>query len=59
MVRWMCGTSEREKKSSAELRNRMGIEAIYSVLKRNRLRWFGHVDKSVVRGLVVYPGANL
>ena len=23
----------------------MGIEAIHSVLKRNRLRWFGHVEE--------------
>ena len=36
MVRWMCGTSLRVKKSSAELRDRMGIKAIGSVLKRNR-----------------------
>ena len=45
MVRWMCGTSLREKKTSAELRDRMGIEAIGGVLKRNRLRWFGHVER--------------
>ena len=25
MVRWMCGASLREKKSSAELRDRMGL----------------------------------
>ena len=33
------------KKNSAELRDRMGIEAIGRVLKRNRLRWFGHVER--------------
>ena len=43
MVRWICGTSEKKKKISAELRDRMGIEAISNVLKRNRLRWFGPV----------------
>ena len=43
--RWMCGTSLREKKSSAELKDRMGIEALGSVLKRNRLSWFGHVER--------------
>ena len=37
MVRWTCGTFLKEKKSSAELRDRMGIEAMGmgSVLKRN------------------------
>ena len=45
MVRWMCGTSLREKKSSAEPRERIGMEAIGSVLKRNRLKWFGHVER--------------
>ena len=35
----------RKKKASAELRDRMGLEAIGSVLKRNRLRWFGHVER--------------
>ena len=28
MVRWMCGTSLKEKKTSVELRDRMGIETI-------------------------------
>ena len=41
MVRWMCGTSLR-KKCSAELRDRMGIEAF---LKRNQSKWFGHVER--------------
>ena len=43
-VRWMCGTSLREEKTSVQLRYNMGKEAICGVLKRNRLRWFGHVE---------------
>ena len=43
MVRWMCGTSLREKKTSSELRDRMDIEATGSVLMRSRLSWLGHV----------------
>ena len=35
----------REKKTSAEVRDRMGIQAIGSVLNRNRLKWFGHVKR--------------
>ena len=51
MVRWMCGTSLREEKTSDELRDRMGVEAIGSVLKRNRLGWFDHVERKEKRGL--------
>ena len=37
----------KKKKGSAELRDRMSnwAEAIGSVLRRNRLMWFGHVEK--------------
>ena len=43
MVRWMCGVSLRERKTSAELRRMMGIEPVVDVVKRSRLRWMGHV----------------
>ena len=42
-VRWMCGVSLRDRVPSAELRERMGIESVSDALKRNRLRWLGHV----------------
>ena len=44
MVRWMCGVSLREK-TSAELREIMGIEKISDVMRHSRLRWIGHVLK--------------
>ena len=43
MVRWMCGVSLRDRVPSAELRERMGIESVSDAVKRNRLRWLGHV----------------
>ena len=43
MVRWMCGVSLRERKTSEELRRMMGIESIKDVVMRDRLRWIGHV----------------
>ena len=43
MVRWMCGVSLRERKTSAELRRRLGIVAIGDMMRRSRLRWLGHV----------------
>ena len=45
MIRWMCNVSLRERKSSEELRDRLGIPNIVDVLRRNRLRWFGHVER--------------
>ena len=45
MVRWMYGVSLKERRSSEDLRAGMGIEGILMVLRRNRLRWFGHVER--------------
>ncbi len=45
MVRLIRGVSLKERKTNAELRGRMGIEEISTVLRRNRLRWFGHVER--------------
>ena len=45
MVRWMCGVTLRDKKSSEELRKRLGIASVSSMVSRGRLRWFGHVER--------------
>ena len=45
MIRWMCGVSLKDRKSSEELRQRMGIPDITTCLRQNRLRWFGHVER--------------
>ena len=45
MIRWMCRVSLKERTTNAALRLRMGIEAIDSVVRRGRLRWFGHVER--------------
>jgi hypothetical protein len=45
MIRQMCGVSLRDKKTSSELRDRVGVEAI-GVVCRSRLRWFGHVKRN-------------
>jgi hypothetical protein len=45
MIRWMCGVSLRDKRTNADLRKRIGVEPIGVVLRRNRLRWFGHVER--------------
>ena len=45
MIRRISRVSLRDKKKSAELRSRLGVEAIGEVCRRNRLRWFGHVER--------------
>jgi len=43
MIRSMSGVSLREKKTSAELRARMGMKSVEEVVRGNRLRWLRHV----------------
>ena len=43
MVRLMSGVSLKELGSNEALRGRIGIETVSDVLRRNRLRWLGHV----------------
>jgi hypothetical protein len=45
MVRWMCGSKLRDRVSSEELRNRLGIESVKVTIRRGRLRWRGHVER--------------
>jgi len=44
-VTWMCGVTLRDRKSSEELRKRLGIVSVSSMMSRRRLRWFGHVER--------------
>ena len=41
----MCNVSLSERKSSEELRNRLHIPDIADLLRQERLRWFGHVER--------------
>ena len=45
MVRWMCNVTLKDRKSSEELRDRLGLVAIRDCVQRGRLRWFGHVER--------------
>ena len=47
MVRWMCGDTLKNRITSEELRNRLSIEAGTEIVRRGRLRWFGHVERKV------------
>ena len=43
MLRWMCGLSLKDRVSSEEIRERMGVDSVLDVVRRGRLRWLGHV----------------
>jgi len=43
MVGWMWDIKVKDRVPSKELRKRLGIDDIISVLQQNRLRWYGHV----------------
>ena len=60
MARWMCGVSLKDRKRSEDLCNLLGINCVVDVVRRGRLRWFGHLERksvddwvSACRGLVV------
>src|SRR5437899_11938349 len=45
MVRWMSGVTLKDRRPSEELRLGLGIEGVGEVVRRGRLRWFGHVKR--------------
>ena len=48
MLRWMCEDTFRDMVPMVELRRRLGIEGVVDVMRRDRLRWFGHVERKEV-----------
>ena len=45
MIRWMCGVTLKDGKTSEELRERLGVVSVSKRVRQNRLRWFGHVER--------------
>ena len=41
----MWSFTDGHRKSSEELRQRLEIDNVVDVIRRNRLRWFGHVER--------------
>ena len=50
MIRWMCKLARRRGSSLTVLRNQLEIESIDVIIRRGRLRWFGHVERSGEEG---------
>ena len=45
MIRKMCNVQRRDRLKNQDLRNRVDVESIIEVARRNRLRWYGHVER--------------
>ena len=45
MLRYMAGVTWRDDIRSVEVARRCGVEELDVVLRRRRLRWFGHVKR--------------
>ena len=45
MLRWMTRVSLSERKSNECVRSMLTIDDVAEVMRRNRLRWFGHVER--------------
>ena len=44
MIRWMSGVTLKDRRPSEKLRLKLGIEGVDGVIRRGRLKWFGHVE---------------
>ena len=44
MVRWLCGVSLKDRKCSVDLYSLLGVQSVDEVVRRGRLRMFGHVE---------------
>ena len=47
MVRWMCGVTLRDRRSSAELLDLLSVVGVGDMVRRGRLRWFEHVERNM------------
>src|SRR5437867_9361561 len=45
MVRWMSGVTLKDRRPSEELRRGLDIEGVDRVVRRGKLRWFGHMER--------------
>ena len=45
MMQWICIVSLKKHLSSEALRGRLGIDCVSDLVRRGRLRWFGHFER--------------
>ena len=44
-VRKMCGVTLKDRRCSVDLYSLLGVQSMDEVVRRGRLRWFGHVER--------------
>ena len=52
IIGWMCGVSLTDRRTSEELRKLVGVQPIITVIRSDRLRWYGHVMRKSDEGWV-------
>ena len=48
IVRWMCGVSLRDREPSVDMYSLRGVQSLKDLVRRGRLRWFGHLERRSV-----------
>ena len=46
MIRWICGVKPADAPDMEELHKKLGLEDLAILIRKRRLRWFGHVERS-------------
>ena len=52
MLRWMCGHTLLDRIRNQEFRDKLGVAPNYGKMRKNRLRWFGHVQRKTLAASV-------
>ena len=47
MIRWICNIETNDNVCSHSLLSKLGIRDVEVVLRTSKMRWFGHVERSV------------
>ena len=45
-LRWMCGRTLMDRIRNQEFRDKLGFAPVSEKMRENRLRWFGHVQRT-------------
>ena len=47
MIRWICGHTRLDKIKNEVIRGKIGVASIEDKIREPRLRWFGHIRRSM------------
>lgn len=52
MLGWMCGHTRLDRIRNKEFREKLGVASLVAKMRKNRLRWFSHVQKRTLNAPV-------